>query len=132
MNRRQKFLLLIPIISIAGLLIYTWIVLFQPTRIPTWRHYLALGLFIPILSASFKGYTTAVIVTGVYLLLATFNVIVLTPDITTNYLRVGIFKTPEFQLVAFVLFILYSVLNLDTLIDIYLDLKGVQKSRREL
>ena len=47
----------------------------------------------------------------------------MTVEITTSWLRIGPVQTPPIQLLSLGLFVLFAVLNLDPLIDIYLDYK---------
>ena len=61
--------------------------------------------------------------TGLFLAVATFNLIAMSPEIYTIGLRVGPISTPEVQPLSLGLLVLYLVLNLDPLINIYLDYK---------
>jgi hypothetical protein len=120
---KQKIQLLIPLLTIAGLLIYSWLKILSTDFIATWQHYLALGLFSVLLFLLIKNFKAAVIATGLYLLLATFTVLSLTPEVTASWLRIGSIDTPHINLLSFGLLILFFVLNLNRLIDIYLDYK---------
>jgi len=127
---KQKIFLFIPLIIIAGLLIYSWITFLLMNIIPTWKHYLALGLFIILLIVYFKSPRKATIVTGVYLLLGVFNALAITPIITIHWFQIFGVNTPAFQLLPTVLFILYLFLNFDTLGGMYLDYKESKASKK--
>jgi len=127
---KQKIFLFIPLIIIAGLLIYSWITFLLMNIIPTWKHYLALGLFIILLIVYFKSPRKATIVTGVYLLLGVFNALAITPIITIHWFQIFGVNTPAFQLLPTVLFILYLFLNFDTLAEMYLDYKEGKASKK--
>lgn len=124
---KQQIRLLIPLLITSVILMYCWIVILSKEALATWWHYLALGLFIPIISAYFRSFEKAAIATGGYLLLATFNVIAIRPAIVTSAFKIhaGSFDITigPVQMLSFGLFVLYFILNLDTLIDIYLDYK---------
>jgi len=81
-EKKQKFLLLIPLAIIAGFLIYSWITFLCTDIIATWRHYLALGLFVLFIYLYLKSFKKALLATGIYLLLATFNAYSMTPEIS--------------------------------------------------
>lgn len=124
---KKKTLLLIPIIIIAGLIIYSWAIILFTEVIATWRHYLALALIVGLIFLFFKNFKKAIIGTGIYLILGTCNLLALTPSVTTDAygIRIGSLKlwTPSFQLLSFGLLLLFLILNFDTLTDIYLDYK---------
>lgn len=120
---KQKKLILSPLIIIASILIYCWVTFITTAFGPTWRHYLGLVLFLLIAIYFFKNIIITTVGTGIYLLLATFNLLALTPSISTFGLRIGPITTPDIQGLSFGLFILYFVLNMDSLIDIYLGYK---------
>jgi hypothetical protein len=73
----------------------------------------------------FKDLCKAIIGLGVYLLLTTFNLVAITPAITTSWINFGSsgLTTPPVQLLSLGLFILYFIMNLDSLINIQLDYK---------
>jgi hypothetical protein len=128
---KEKKLLLIPLIIIAVLLIYCWIIILTTGILATWRHYIGLGLFILIVFLFFKNLITATIGTGIYLLLATFNLLAMTTEITTSGIRIGGISTPGIQLLSLGLFIIYFLLNLNPLIDINLDYQEKKKLNKK-
>jgi hypothetical protein len=92
--------------------------------IPTWKHYLGILLFIPLLVLFFKNLHKAILGLGIYLLLATFNLLAVTSAISTSWLNFGSgLRTPPVQLLSLGIFIVYFTLNLDALINMQLDYK---------
>jgi hypothetical protein len=126
---RQKIFLSIPLVIAAGLLLYSWIIILSTDALATWRHYVGLALFLILTFFYFKSYKLAVVGTGIYFLLATFNVLSMTAKISTSWLRIGPVETPPVQLLSLGLFILFAILNIDTLIDIYLDYKEARQAK---
>ena len=130
---KKKILLLIPLIIIAGLIIYSWAIILFTEAVATWRHYLALLLFAGLIFLLFKSFTETVICTGLYLILGTCNLLALTPSVTTDSYGVQFGSaqlcTPPFQLLSFGLLLLFFALNIDALINIYLDYKEAKKNK---
>jgi hypothetical protein len=127
--KKKKILQLVPLLIVAGLLLYSWTTILANEIFATWRHYIGLILFVPILILLFKNMKMAVIATGVYLLLATFNFLAVTPSITTSWINIGSngLHTPPVQLASLGILVLYLALNLDTLNDIQLDYREARK-----
>ena len=124
---KQKILILIPLSLIIVILTYCWAVILTTEILATLRHYLGLIFFIAIIFLFFKNMAGVIVATGVYLLLATFNILAITPEMAVSWLRIGPIETPPVQLFSIGLFILYFILNLDQLIDIYLDYKEAKE-----
>lgn len=122
---KQKILILIPFALVTVIVIYCWINALANNFIPTWRHYTGLMLFIPLIILFFRDMSKATIGLGIFLLLATFNVLAITPAITTSWLNLGSsgLHTPPVQLPSLGLFVLYFIMNLDSLINIRLNYK---------
>src|SRR5205809_743137 len=100
--------ILIPLMIIAALLVYCWTIILTTELLATWRHYVGLLFFIGLLFLFLKNVALATVATGVYLLLATVNVLAITGRITTNWVGFGSVTTPPFQLLSFGLFIFFS------------------------
>lgn len=122
---KQKILIFTPLLSVAGLLLYCWTTFLLSETLATWKHYVGLLLFIPLVLLFFKSLPKVTIGLGIYLLLATFNLLAIMPAITTTWLNIGSsgLYTPPVQLSSLGLFILYFIMNLDSLINIHLDYK---------
>jgi hypothetical protein len=91
---------------------------------------MALALFAVIVLIYFKSFTKTIIATGLYLLLATFNALSMTPEINTSWFRVGSIETPHFQLLSLGLLVLFLILNSDTLVNMYLDNKEAKTQHK--
>jgi hypothetical protein len=132
---KQKVLLLIPLAIVAGFLMYGWATILFTDIIATWRHYFACILFTALVFFYFKSLTKAVLATGIYLVIGTCNLLTLTPLVTSDSFGLRIFsvqiETPPFQLLSFGLLVLFSILNFDTLTNIYLDFKDAQQAKKE-
>jgi hypothetical protein len=126
---KKKISFLIPFFLIAGLLLYCWTKILAGEYLATWRHYVGLLLFVGIALLFFKDFAKSVIGLGVFLLLATFNALAVTPAITTSWLNFGGLSTPPVQLLSLGILALYLVLNMGTLIDIHLDYKEAKAEK---
>jgi hypothetical protein len=83
-------------------------------------------LFIPPVFLFFKNRPKATLATGIYLLLGVFNLLAVTPTITTTWIGRDSIHTPPVQILFLVIFILYFILNFKSLVGIYLDLKKIK------
>lgn len=125
---KEKVRLLIPLSAVAIMLIYCWLS-FAFTEVgATWKHHLGISLYAAIIYCFFTNLKIATIATGVFLLLATFSLLAITPAVSTFALSIGPVTTPDIQLLSLGLFILYLTLNLDQLADIYLDYRGTKSN----
>ena len=90
-------------------------------------HYVGLLLFLPLPYLHFKHFKVGIIATGIYFILGIINLFSLTPSVFTNSFGVIIgsteLGTPAFQPLLFGLFVLYSILNFNSFITIYVDYK---------
>ena len=129
MNKKSKIFFLIPFTLTASVLIYSWAIFLTSPVFAILPHYLGLVLFVPIVYVLFtdRTFKKAIVLTGLYLILAIINLISFFPFVMTNAFRFTIgsveFWTPSFNIFAFALFILYGSLNFGNLSEIYLDYK---------
>jgi len=130
MTKQEKNLLLILII-IAATLSYCWLTILFTEIEAMWRHYVGIILFIPLIVLFKKDFKKAVLFTGIYLVLGTFNLLSFTLSVRTNSFELGYssieISTPTFQLYSLILLVLYFILNSSTLVNYYLDYKDVKK-----
>lgn len=125
--KKQKIFILIPLLLITGFLMYTWVIfLFTNEMVGTWRQYTALCLFVLPAVLFFNNFKASIVATAIYLALGVFNIVSLTPAVHSLTITVMGLSTPDFQPLALGLFILLLMLNLDTMVDMYLDYKGVK------
>lgn len=129
--QKQKRIQLLFLVIIACFIIYTWAIMLFTDTIATWRHYISLFAFIVLIFFYFKNTKWVAITTAVLLMLAAFNFGAITLAITTNayWLRISSFKikTPAFQLLPLGLLVLFLILNIDNLINWYLDHKEAKQ-----
>ncbi len=121
--KKQRIQILTPIIVIACFMIYTWYNILFTEYGATWRHYIGLVFFLLLVFLFFKNYIKAMVATGIFLLLATFNALAITVAITTSSVAFLSMSTPPVQLLSLGIFIIYFILNMDSLIEMYLDYK---------
>jgi hypothetical protein len=132
---RQKTLILIPLVIVAGLLIYCWTTILTTDLLANWRHYTGLILFLVLAFLFFKSITKTIPATGIFLLLATHNLLAFTPRITTYSFGLnigpGLPLMPPIQFLSLGLFVFYFILNQNSLINIYLDYKEAKELKAQ-
>jgi len=126
---KKKILFLIPFLLVAGFLLDCWTTILTSDFFALLRHYIGLLLFVVVTVVFFKDFTKAVVGLGVYLLLATFNGLAITPTIKTSSFFIGELSTPYIQPLSLGLLVLYFVLNLKNLIDIQLRYKEAKERK---
>jgi hypothetical protein len=133
---KEKKLHLSILIIIGGILLYCWSIILFTEIEATWRHYLAIILFIPLLILFKRDFKKDVLFTGVYLILGTCNLLTLTPSVTSNSygVRIGSVEvwTPTFQLYSFLILILFFMINFNTLVNYYLDYQDSKKVKQNI
>lgn len=131
-TKKRKLLFFIPFSILTIALIYSWYTFIFTDNVAVSSHYLGLLFFLPIIYVLYKDKTLkkAIVLTGVYLILATINLLSFLPFITTNSfgIRLGSIDiwTPRLNGFALIFLIIYGVLNFDNLVDIYLDYKEIK------
>jgi len=129
LTTKGKIFFFIPLGLIGILLIYSWIVFLTSPNVAVLTHYLGLLLFLPIIYFLYKDKTfkKAIVLTGVYLILGTINLLSFLPFIMTSSWGITIGSlniwTPRLNGFALVLLLIYSILNFTNLVDIYHDYK---------
>lgn len=124
---KQKIQILIPLVLLAAMLINCWTVFLTTDLIPTWPHYIGIILYLLTVFVFFRNLRLATFLVGVYLLLATFNLLAFTPEIKTSWFNIGPVSTPPVQLLSLGLFILYFIVNFNAMIEYYLDYKEAKQ-----
>jgi hypothetical protein len=110
------------------MLVYTWLLFISGKNSPYITNYIGLILFIPVIYFLYKDRTCkkALPALGIYLILATFYVANITiymgvsMSITLFALNIPL---PPMNGIAFLLLILFCVLNFGTLVELRLDHK---------
>ena len=126
---KQKIYFLIPFLIVTAILFCCWALIWSGEYLASWRHYTGLALYLLLLVLSYNNIKRATIALGIYLLLAVCNLLVITPAITTTVIGIGPVNTPPFQLMSLGIFTLYLILNLNTLLDMWLDYKKGRQGR---
>jgi hypothetical protein len=131
---KQRIQILIPLSIVAGLLIYSWVIILFTVVLATWRNYIGLLLFLPLPYLYFKNLKLAILSTGIILIAGTLNLFTLTPSVQTSSYGVKIVSfeiwTPELQLPALGILVLYFCLNFNSLINIYLDYQERREKKK--
>lgn len=131
-TKKRKFLFFIPFSILTITLIYSWYTFIFTGNIAAFPQYLGLLLFLPVIYFLFKDKTLkkAIVLTGLYLILATINLLSFLPFVTATSLGIAIGSikiwSPSLNVFALLLLIIYCVLNFDTLVDIHLDYKEIR------
>ena len=131
-TKKRKVLFFIPFSILTIVLIYSWYTFIFTDNIAAFSHYLGLLFFLPIIYFLYKGKTLkkAIVLTGVYLILATINLFSFMPFIMTSSFGISIGSidiwSTSLNGFALLLLILYCVLNFDTLVEIHLDYKEIR------
>lgn len=127
---KKRIFLSIPLVIAAAFLIYCWAILLSTTLLANWRHYVALLLFLPLIYFYFKSYKWALVGTGIYLLLGTFNILSLTAAISSWGLTIGTVDSTSINLISLALLILFVTLNFSKLIEIYVDYTEARHAKK--
>jgi len=129
MTTKRKVLFYIPLAIVTCILLYTWYILLFGSRVTDITNYLGLILFIPVLYFLYKDGSCkrSLVVLGIYLLLATFNLVNIFPFRMSGNVVFSIgpldLPTPQMNFFSVVILIVYLVLNLGSLMENYLDYK---------
>jgi hypothetical protein len=130
----KKFIHAIPFLVTCIILVYTWYVIISLNYSATLKQQIGLGIGILNLSIYIVRFKYGIIGTGLLLLLATFDFIVVFPVVTSYgwFIRFGEteIKTPSIEWRSLLLLILYFILNTGYLINLYHDYK-VSKSSKD-
>lgn len=128
-TKKSKIYFFIPLAIVIACLLYSLSIFAFTEIVAVFRHYIGLLLFLPILYFCFieKKFKKAIVLFGIYLVLASFNVLSFFPSIITNSVGVNIgglkIMMPGVNGNAFGILFLYAIINFDTLVNIYLDYK---------
>ena len=128
MTRKRQILFYIPLIVTGCILAYTWVRFISEDYNPYITNYIGLFLFIAVIYFLIKDRSCKkpLLALGIYLILATFYLanisiyIGVSMGITLFGLEIPL---PPMNGIAFLLLILYCILNIGTLIELQLDYK---------
>ena len=125
---KKKLIQVIPVIVLAGILIYTWFIIGTTDYFATIKHQIGLGLFLAIVALCFLKFKYGVIFTGLFLVLASFNAISIFPvTISSSYfVKIGGVEiaTPSIQWKAVLLLILFFICAGKYLNNLYIEYRN--------
>lgn len=123
MFKNKRIILWAPFIILGLIVLYTWFKILTTEYFATLKHQIALGLFLLNFVLYTFRFKYGVLLTGVILVLATFNQIAIYPDIESTSFFIKIagaeFATPSIQWKTFFLFILYLFIVISVWRDIF-------------
>ena len=129
----KKILHSIPFLIICIILVYTWYIIISLNYPSTLKQQIGLGIAIINLLLYLIHFKYGIIVTGLLLLLATFDFIVLFPIVTSYGYFIHIagieIKTPSIEWRSLLLTILYFIFNTGYLINLYHDYKDFKSGK---
>jgi uncharacterized membrane protein len=124
---KKKIIQCLPILTLAGILVYTWYIIMTTDYFATLKHQVAMGLFLAALILYFIKFKYGIIFTGVFFILGTFNGIAIFPTtISSSYfVKIGDteISTPTIQWKSFLLLVLFFVCTGRYLSNLYTEYK---------
>jgi len=130
MTTKRKILFFIAFGIVICILLYTWTTfLFTNVVCNDITSYLGFILIVPVLYMLYKDRSCkkALVALGIYLLLATFNLVNIFPFRMAGRMIFSIgsldLPTPRMNGFSLIIFIIYLALNLGSLMEVYLDYK---------
>ncbi|MHA4811560.1 hypothetical protein ACX0G9_25920 [Flavitalea flava] len=120
---KNRLLPAIPFLIISLIVLYTWFEIITTDYMATWRHYVALTLVAINAVLYFVRYKPAILLTGLILILATFNLLSFFSITQTAGLTIMGVSSPEIQLKSLLMLVIYCAINYYLLINWYLDMK---------
>lgn len=127
MKKKEMFQSL-PMIVITIVIIYTWFNILTTDYFATLKHQIALALFLINIGLYFIKFKYAIFLSGIFLLLASFNLLAIWPDIISSsyFMKIGDkeISTPEIQWNTFFILLLYLFCNATYIIDSYVEMKS--------
>jgi len=120
---KKRVLEVTPFVILALIISYTWYLILTTDYFATIRHQIALALIVANLILYFFSFRYAIFLTGIILLLATFNKIALFPRIesTSFFVKIGgkEFETPSIQWRMLLLLIGYLIINFSFWLQVF-------------
>lgn len=123
-----------PFLIVGVILVYTWYIILTTEYFATTRHIIALVLWGINGLLYFLRFRYAIILTGVILILATFNLLAFFPEIaySSYFVTIGGIKisTPNIQWWPLLILIFYCCVNYSFLIGLYTDYQERKRSKK--
>ena len=130
MTTRTKLLLMLPYFLTVAIVAYCWALFIARIYYPEWRHWVALVLVVINGVFYLRRLKTAVILTGILLVLATINLLAFFP--TISWISIGAHSdtnaiyTPGIQLKSLLLLIFYAIMDGGFVADLYVGRKEIK------
>lgn len=132
---RKKVIPIVPILILAGILSYTWFIIATTNFLATIKHIIGLGLFLAATVLYAFKFKYGIIFTGIFLILASFNVIAIFPAIKSSsyFVKIGEVEiaTPFIQWKAVLLLILFFACTWRFLYDLYIKNKRDEANTKQ-
>lgn len=128
---KNKVISALPFFIISIITLYTCFEIITTDYIATIKHYITFILIAINGIIYFVRYKFSVILTGIILVLATFNLLSFYTVTQTSSVGVNLgstqLKTPEIQLWSLLILVFYCIINFNLLIEWYVDIKEKRK-----
>lgn len=125
---KNKLIQVTPTLILAGVLTYTWYIITTTDYVATIKHQIGLVALSAIIVFYFFKFKYGILSTGVYLVLATFNVIAIFPiTVSSSYfIKIGGTKisTPPIQWKAVLLLIIFLICVERYLKNLYIEYRN--------
>jgi hypothetical protein len=129
---KKKIIGAIPFLVIIILVLYCWVVIISTNYTATSKHYATLVGLIITSVCFFVWYRIAILLTGIILVLATFNLFTFYAVTDTSFIGFNLgdtqITTPEIQWWSLLLLIGYLIINFDNLVEWYFEIKERKKN----
>lgn len=116
---KVKIIAMLPFVILCCFVFYCWYELISKGYIPTTKHIIALILTLANVGAYFWNYKKAVIMTGIFLFMATFTLVAINVELVENsfFFKVGSMKIafPSVNFLSFYLLLFYCLVNYKSL-----------------
>lgn len=125
---KNKTIQIIPVLTLAGVLIYTWFIIMTTDYFATIKHQIGLGAFLVVVAFYFFKFKYGIILTGIFLILASFNAIAIFPVIISSsyFIKIGDVEitTPSIQWKSVLLLVLFFICTGKYLNNLYVEYKN--------
>ena len=131
--KKQNIIQILPIVICSIVLIWTWTLVINGSVLAVMKHWLGLACFIINIVCYLFQFKIGLVFTAIFLLLATFNLVAIFPDVVSSsvFIRLGKkeLETPSIQGRSLLLLLLYMIVNGNYFIQLYIGRKMKNKER---
>lgn len=124
---KNKIISVIPFFIVSLITLYTWFEIISTDYTATIKNYITLILIIMNGGGYFVRYKFSILLTGLILILAIFNLLSFYTVTQTSSVGINLgniqIRTPEIQLWSLLILLLYSIINFNLVIDWYANIK---------